>query len=312
MEVLLRMSVEALEGGAVVPSRVIRSDVLSSRSLSRVSWEADWLWMKLLLAADEFGRLDGRPEVIRAECFPTRPQLTLEQLEKWLTELSTCDPGGSGPLIRYEVDGWPYLQLANWEKHRAKRNRAESSKFPDPPGISAELRKIPRNEKEDVGSGSGGPGVNGSRGQGFTVGPSDPPAGRRRAGGPVKSPAPERLSAEQWERLVSWAAEKEPWAVPRLEELSESCLGHFRASGKPMVDWCLVVQNWVRNERTRFGRVNGGVNGHARKIGPIEAAARNIAARMSGGGGASPHAGQAVLDLSPSPRRGDGDGRVPR
>lgn len=127
------------------------------------------------------------------------------------------------------------------------------------------------------------------------------------------SSAPEQLSTEQWNRLASWAADKEPWAGPRLEELTEACLGHFRASGRPMVDWCLVVQNWVRNERTRFGRVNGGsVNGHRRKIGPLEAAARNIAARMSGGGGAAAYGDQAVLDLSPSAGRRDVPGGVPR
>lgn len=296
-----------------MPSRVIRSDVLSSRSLSRVSWQADWLWMRLLIAADEFGRLDGRAEVIRAECFPARPEITTEQIEAWLAELASCDPGGTGPLLRYEVDGWPYLQLANWEKHRAKRNRAESSKFPDPTEVSAEFRGILRNESENGGSGSGGLGVNGSMGHGVSGAPhGGPRPGRSVARSPSRSQAPDALSSDQWARLERWAAEKEAWAMPRLVELSESCLGHFRANGKPMVDWCLVVQNWVRNERTRFGRVNGGTNGHARKIGPLEAAARDIAARIARSSREASDDDENVFDVSPATGRSDVPGGVPR
>jgi hypothetical protein len=169
-----------------MPSRVIREEVLASRSLSRCSWQADWLWQKLLLAADEFGRMDGRLEVVRSECFPSRTDVTLEQIDEWLTELSSCDPGGRGPLRRYEVDGWPYLQLVNWEKHRAKRNRAESSKFPEPPALSAEFSGEVRSDAERSVLGQG---VKGSRGH-----PPRPPdagsasRGSSAAGIPASSP----------------------------------------------------------------------------------------------------------------------------
>lgn len=115
-------------------SRVIRGDIVSSRSLSRVSWQADWLFHKLILAADDFGRMDGRPALIRAQCMPLR-DVPLADIEAWLVELESCDGSGKGPVLRYEMDGSPYLQLVNWEKYFSKQKRAARSQFPAPPGV---------------------------------------------------------------------------------------------------------------------------------------------------------------------------------
>jgi len=152
-----------------MPSRVIRGDILSSRSLSRVSRGADWFFQRLILAVDEFGRCDARLEVLRSVCFPARPDVTEAEIQGWLTELQQCDPSGSGPVQVYTVGGWQYLALINWEKHRGKSKRAETSKFPDPrdcPRNSAELRGSPG----ESGLWSGGSGlVSGGSGVGLAA-----------------------------------------------------------------------------------------------------------------------------------------------
>lgn len=134
------------------------------------------------------------------------------------------------------------------------------------------------------------------------ISPAAKPAPPQASSRTRKSQAPDALSDEQWCRLASWVASKEPWAADRLTELVEACLGHFKASGKPMVDWVLTIENWIRNERTRFGG-RGGVS-NVRRIGPLETAGRNIAARIAARGrGAAPHAPEALFDVSAATRR---------
>lgn len=126
-----------------MPSRVIRGEILASRSLGRVSRDADAFFWRLLIAADDYGRLDGRLGVLRAICYPSRDEVCTGEIERWLEELSTCDPGGTGPVQLYEVDGERFIQLRNWEKHRSNSNRAKTSRFPDPRENPGESRNLP-------------------------------------------------------------------------------------------------------------------------------------------------------------------------
>lgn len=76
----------------------------------------------------------------------------------------------------------------------------------------------------------------------------DPPPKRR-----GKTAAPPELPPEDLERLRAWCAEKHPEHVPRLAELVEACLDHFRAKGERRADWVATCRTWVRNEQ----RMNG-------------------------------------------------------
>ena len=132
-----------------MPSRVIRGEILSSNSLSRLSCEAEAFFWRLLLAADDYGRLDGRLPVLRSVTYPAR-EVPLEQIEAWLAELESCDPGPSdgpntGPVLRYQVERSPYIALVNWERHRSNGKRGKVSRFPDPP------RNRPKPPEESAG-----------------------------------------------------------------------------------------------------------------------------------------------------------------
>lgn len=108
-----------------MPSRVIRGEILHSRSLARVSRDAANLFMRLTLAVDEFGRMDGRWRCIHAEVYGDRDDTSLEQVQSWINELCA-----EGCVEHYMADRDPVLRLPAWEAHRAKRNRAEKSKYP--------------------------------------------------------------------------------------------------------------------------------------------------------------------------------------
>lgn len=126
-----------------MPNRYVQDAILASDSLMRVSLEAEHLFWRLIMAADDYGRLDGRPAMVLAKCFPMRRAVTEDSVRGWLLELQGCDDDGRGPVLEYLVDGRPYLQLRGWEKHRGTSKRAQHSKFPRPSGVDVESPGCP-------------------------------------------------------------------------------------------------------------------------------------------------------------------------
>ena len=123
-----------------MPSRVIRSEINRSESLSRVSPCAELTFRALLTEVDDYGRFDARPKALKAALFPLRDEFTAEMIFAWVTELHA-----DGCVRIYTgTDQREYLQLSGWEKHRGSAKRAERSKYPDSlaPGDSPEIRGI--------------------------------------------------------------------------------------------------------------------------------------------------------------------------
>ncbi len=118
-----------------MPSRVIRGEINSSHSLSRVSIEADLTFRALLVAVDDYGRCEADPLMLKAVLFPRRSSVSPEQTLAWVKELAA-----EGCLRIYKADGVEYIELCGWEKHRSNGRRAASSRFPDPPKHSSEIR----------------------------------------------------------------------------------------------------------------------------------------------------------------------------
>ncbi len=115
-----------------MPSRVIRGEFNASESMAARSLYAELLFLKLILAVDDYGRTDARPRVLRGRVFPLRDDVNVVDVQTWLEELAT---GDDPPVVVYEVDEKPYLQLVNWEKHRGNSRRGHKSRWPAPPGV---------------------------------------------------------------------------------------------------------------------------------------------------------------------------------
>ena len=225
-----------------MPSRVVRGEINSSQSLSRVSLEADLTFRALIVAVDDFGRLDARPGLLKALLFPLRESVTAAKLEKWIGELDA-----EGCVRLYEVDGRRYLQLTGWEKHRGITKRAKSSKYPESldPRISSDPRENP--------SESRGYGVE-SRESRVEIG-APPPASR-------KVVVPDRLTDLERDSLASWCSKSADPAIraraPRIFDLEAACLDFHRANGnrKKITDWVAACRTWVRNDAA-FHPANG-------------------------------------------------------
>lgn len=111
-----------------MPNRIIKESICYSESIKGLSWFEEVLFYRLIVNADDYGRLDGRLEMLQARLFPLRRDITENAIKKTLNVLTTA-----GMVQKYECDGRPFLQLTAWEKHQ--QVRAKKSKFPQPPSI---------------------------------------------------------------------------------------------------------------------------------------------------------------------------------
>ena len=112
-----------------MPNRIIKESICSSENIKNLSPEAEILFYRLIVNCDDFGRMDGRTDMIRAKCYPLKSDEIKKHIPTWLQELSTNDL-----ITIYSVNNQEYLYLNSWDKHQQKR--AQKSKYPSPNGSS--------------------------------------------------------------------------------------------------------------------------------------------------------------------------------
>ena len=122
-----------------MPNRIISSGILTSDSLSKLSWFDQCVFFRLLVLADDYGRYDARPAVIRGQAFSLY-DVTNKDIQAALSRLAAV-----GIIGLYEVGGRSYLQLEHWNSYQRVRNSKE--KYPAPPKSYGDMqicRELPR------------------------------------------------------------------------------------------------------------------------------------------------------------------------
>jgi hypothetical protein len=107
-----------------MPNRMIR-DWTDSLKFDGISPEAERLFTRLIMKADDYGRFHGDCRLIKSACFPLMENLRSNEIDRWLDELSTRQL-----ILRYEAHGRSILSIVNFGQ-RLKNSRA---KFPPPAG----------------------------------------------------------------------------------------------------------------------------------------------------------------------------------
>jgi len=107
-----------------MPNRLLKDSICTSEDIDRLTWFEEVFFYRLIVNCDDYGRMDARPKILKAKCFPLK-DVAEQHLGKALNKLSTA-----GLVSLYEVDGRPYLQLTTWAIHQ--QIRAKKSKFPAP------------------------------------------------------------------------------------------------------------------------------------------------------------------------------------
>lgn len=151
-----------------MPTRMLREGILDSEAVNRLSLEAEVFYRRLMSLADDYGRADGRLEILRGRLFALQfDRWTIDKVAAAVDECCQSLLADGSPLVlRYEVGGKSYLQIENF----GQRTRTQS-RFPDPPNpaeisadncaqtsatrgqLSADARNPPSNDRETAENG---------------------------------------------------------------------------------------------------------------------------------------------------------------
>ncbi len=108
-----------------MPNRIIKESICTSESIDRLDSFTEVFFYRLIVHCDDYGRMEARPMILRAELFPLKERLPLIKIEQTLESLEKA-----GCIRRYESDKKQYIAILSWEKHQ--RIRAKRSKYPPP------------------------------------------------------------------------------------------------------------------------------------------------------------------------------------
>jgi uncharacterized phage protein (TIGR02220 family) len=110
-----------------MPNRIIRESALTSATLYRLSDGAERLFWRMTLVADDYGRFESDPQVLKARCFPLWPdkRMSAAGVSVLYGELEQAE------LVKtYVVSGKYYGFFVTWARHQQKR--AKHPKYPEP------------------------------------------------------------------------------------------------------------------------------------------------------------------------------------
>lgn len=231
-----------------MPNRVIKESICTSDTLNQLSDFQFRLWVGLLVSADDAGRGDARPAIIKGRVFPLRDRITVKDVDVALQALAAC-----GCVSLYHVGGKPYYWFPTWAEHQ-RLDRAKP-KYPSPdeadpedesaadcgelPQIAADCGLNPNTKEKENTNTKGNRNTRDAR---FT-----PPTIED-----VQSFISENGYSVDAQKFVDYY-ESNGWKVGK----------------NPMRDWRAAVRTWVRRDsehQARIIRENPALNYEQRKV----------------------------------------------
>ena len=109
-----------------MPNRIIKESICTSDTIDKLLPEEEIFFYRLIVNCDDYGRMDARPQILRAKCFPLRlDQVDDSKIINWLHRLVNV-----GLVQLYKIEEREYIQVVTWNNHQ--QIRAKKSKFPAP------------------------------------------------------------------------------------------------------------------------------------------------------------------------------------
>lgn len=107
--------------------RMVSRSIAWNEQLGAVSFEADYLFQRMIPFLDAGGRLSGSPKAVKAQCCPLRDQMTPEIIERCLGELDAAKL-----IVWYKVDEQHYAEFPGFTNHQrgARLDRETPSRLP--------------------------------------------------------------------------------------------------------------------------------------------------------------------------------------
>jgi len=179
-----------------MPVRLLRDGILDSDAVCSLSFPSEVFYRRLMSAVDDFGRFDGRVNVLKSRLYPLQTNKVREaDISRWIAE---CEKAGL--IALYAVEGKPYILF-----HKLGEPRAQKSKYPPPPEVVCKhLKADESNGKQVLSDVPYSPSPSPSISDAGT-GPSPPPPAKPKS----KHAIPERhpLFARFWEAYPRKAEE---------------------------------------------------------------------------------------------------------
>lgn len=118
-----------------MPNRILRESITTSATIDGLSAEAEVLFYRLLVVADDYGRMDARPAVVLARCYPLRIDADhRSKLSTGAIRLQLAALQQAGLISFYAVGDKDFLVINQWDQHQ--RIRAKRARYPDPPSLA--------------------------------------------------------------------------------------------------------------------------------------------------------------------------------
>lgn len=108
-----------------MPNRIIKESICTSETLAQLSDFDFRLWVGLITQADDYGRGEARPAIVRGRVFPLRDDVTLADVEASMRKMAEV-----GAITLYKVAGKKYYCFPTWANHQ--NIRSKRSKYPSP------------------------------------------------------------------------------------------------------------------------------------------------------------------------------------
>lgn len=112
--------------------RSVKPGFFASLDIAELTVATRLHFVGLWTYADDEGRGVDDPRLLKAALWPLDVDVTIEDVEAMQVELE-----GAGRIVRYEVGGRRYFEVANWHDHQ-KPNRPQGSKYPAPDNPDAD------------------------------------------------------------------------------------------------------------------------------------------------------------------------------
>lgn len=101
-----------------MPNRIIKESICTSERIAGLTDFEFRLWVSLITLADDMGRGDARPAIIKGRAFPLRDRVTIKDIDGGVHGLAA-----KGCVSLYTVGGRPYYKIIGWEKDQPEAGR---------------------------------------------------------------------------------------------------------------------------------------------------------------------------------------------
>jgi hypothetical protein len=224
--------------------RSIKPEFWRSSDISKLPIEDRLLFIGLWSYVDDNSVGVDKLAAIAADLFAddleNDARETFARVSRGLLNLSE-----SGRIVRYTVDGTPYLRITNWAKHQ-RIDKPAKARYPLDDAENATIRESVARGTESFAPGTGEQGNRGTGEQGSVVASQPQPTTRGENG--TRIPPNFTASAQ----MIRWAQDNAPNVNVKLS--TQKFKSHYRSvAGKAQfrTDWTAAWEAWLLSDQQR-------------------------------------------------------------